>query len=127
MPTSPQPLDERTLLGAVRLGVLSGAEQIHFRAGALPLFSWRDGARQLQYRQLTQEDVQTIVRVFLERAFVPERMLVDPSDAAHVLTLRCEMPGEALLEVSVGRERCGLTVSVDIVRPLDAEPEAALR
>ena len=114
----PALIDETTLLGAIRLGISSGADQIHFRAGCLPLYTWHDDARQLHYRQLTAEDTERIAGMLLERALVPERVCADPADAAHALELFFELPGEELLEVNVARERSALSVAVEIVRPL---------
>lgn len=113
-----RPIDEGTLLKAIRLGISLGAEQIHFRPGHLPLYTWDDGVRQLDYRQLTRDDTAAIATLLLERAIVPGRIASDPTDAAHALAIRWELPGEALLEANLGADRGGLAVSLEIVRPM---------
>ena len=125
-PNSLRKIDETTLLEAIRLGIHSGADRIHFRPGCLPLFTWHGGARELHYRQLTAEDTEEIAGLMLARAFVPERVARDRTDVAHALAFLCELPGEALLSVDLARERGQLAVAVSIVRPVTGIREAEL-
>ena len=122
MDASLELIDERTLLQAIRLGITSGASRIHFRAGCAPLCSWHGGEQQIRYRQLTGQDTEAIAGFLLERAHVPEQYASDACEAARPLALLCELPGEALLQVRLGREDDGvLAIAVDIARPVDFE------
>ena len=122
MDASLELIDERTLFQAIRLGITSGASRMHFRAGCAPLCSWHGGEQQIRYRQLTGEDTEAIAGFLLERAHVPEQYYGEACEAARPLALLCELPGEALLQVRLGREDDGiLAIAVDIARPVDFE------
>lgn len=122
MDGSLEPIDERTLFQAIRLGITSGASRVHFRAGCAPLCTWHGGEQRIRYRQLTNQDTEAIAGFLLERSHVPEPYVTEPCDAARPLALLCELPGEALLHVRLAREESGvLAVAVDIARPVDPE------
>ena len=113
----PSIIDDHKLLEMVREGIAAGADTLYFRAGYLPLYSGSECADEIVYRQLTGDDLDAIAGMLLERAHVPERLTHNTTDAAQVLPLYCEIPGEALLEVRFAHDRGALAIDVEIARP----------
>ena len=118
MDASLEPMDERTLFQAIRLGITSGANRMHFRPGCAPLCTWHGGEQQIRYRQLTGDDTEAIAALLLEHAYVPERLSGSSAEGAQMLRLWWELPGEALLEARLRREAGQLAIDVEIARAI---------
>lgn len=112
-----EPVNETTLLRMLRYALRSGAERLHFRPGYRPLVDGLGGARPLRFRQLTGDDTAAIAEHLLARVHVPERLLAERCDAAYVLALLVELPGEALFDVQLAGARGGLYLALDVIRP----------
>jgi hypothetical protein len=120
------PIDACATLRLLRFGLDAGATRIDFQAGRPPRFRVGAEARTLRHRQLAGEDIDALLRLFLERTRVPERLRAAPGQGAEQLHFLFELPGEGLFEVDVSRGTAGLAVSVEIIRPLGDPSEIAL-
>jgi hypothetical protein len=94
--------------------------------GAPPRYTVYAEEKALRYRQLSREDTEAILRLLFEQTRVPGGLGGEPGDGARGLGFYCELPGEALFEVDASREKAGLTVSAEIIRPLTDPSEIAL-
>ncbi len=102
----------------IRYALATGGERMHFRPGYRPLQQGMGPDRELRYRQLTVEDTSEIAGYFLKRAKVPARLAESECDAAHALCLFYELEGEALIEAQMQPVRGGISLHVDIIRPM---------
>ena len=110
---------EAPLADLMDFAIENGVDRIHFRAGCLPLLAWHGIARQVNTRPLRPEDTESIAGVLLDWACVPEAMTSHPQEAARALSFLCDPPCEGgLLHVAVSREDRGLSLAVDVVRPI---------
>jgi hypothetical protein len=121
-----QRIGEDDVLGLLREGLDHEADRVWFRVGCVPLAVGHGFARKLPYRQLAAEDVAAVAELMLYQGYVPDRVALDPADAAHELHVLCELPGEAILETRLAREEGELVVMVEIARPLEFPEELEL-
>jgi hypothetical protein len=112
------PVDERTFVRMIRYALATGGERLHFRPGYRPLQQGMGPDRELRHRQLTCEDTLEIAGHFLKRAKVPKRLSESQCDAAQSLYLFYELEGEALIEAQMQPARGGISLHVDVIRPM---------
>ncbi len=126
MPDPVRCIDDAALLRFLRFGIAQGASRIDFRVGSRPCFTVDAEAKKLRYRQLAREDTEWIARLLFERTRVPARLHGASGEGAQGFSFLYELPGEALFEIEATREDAGLTLSMEIIRPLTDPSEIAL-
>ncbi len=125
-PVPLEPVDERTFVRMIRYALATGGERMHFRPGFRPLQQGIGPDRELRHRQLTGEDTLQLAGYFLDRAKVPARLSESECDAAQALYLFYELEGEALIEAQMQPTHGGISLHIDLIRPMPHPAEIEL-
>jgi hypothetical protein len=116
--TALEPLSDATLWRMLRFALHAGAERVHLRPGHPPLLVGPGDARPVRFRQLAVDDTAAAASHLLARSRLAAHRAREGARGATQLPLLVELPGQALFDARISRDRAGLAIAIDVLRPL---------